>query len=99
MPATLHLSRGHAYFEKRSFKLTVLAMESFGRLGESGGEPIDRLTNSAVGGGRGWIHHPERRGEEMPPEGHSWGYTGGCVAAAAQVHACVACRVGGRTLG
>ena len=37
-------------FDERSFKLTTLAVESFGRLGEEGYEFIDELATHAAGG-------------------------------------------------
>ncbi|CAB1110491.1 unnamed protein product [Ectocarpus sp. CCAP 1310/34] len=46
-----HYARpGHVSFDERSFKLTSLAVESFGRLGEEGYEFIDELATHAVGG-------------------------------------------------
>ncbi|CAB1115520.1 unnamed protein product [Ectocarpus sp. CCAP 1310/34] len=46
-----HYARpGHVSFDERSFKLTTLAVESFGRLGEEGYEFIDELATHAVGG-------------------------------------------------
>ena len=40
----------HVSFDERSFKLTTLAVESFGRLGEEGYEFIDELAAHAAGG-------------------------------------------------
>ena len=46
-----HYARpGHVSFDERSFKLTTLAVESFGRLGEEGYEFIDELAAHAAGG-------------------------------------------------
>ncbi|CAN0450115.1 unnamed protein product, partial [Ectocarpus sp. 12 AP-2014] len=46
-----HYARpGHVSFDERSFKLTTLAVESFGRLGEEGYEFIDELATHAAGG-------------------------------------------------
>ena len=46
-----HYARpGHVYFDERSFKLTTLAVESFGRFGEEGYEFIDELATHAAGG-------------------------------------------------
>ena len=47
-----HYARpGHVSFDERSFKLTTLAVESFGRLGEEGYEfIIDELAMHAAGG-------------------------------------------------
>ena len=46
-----HYARpGHVFFDERSFKLTTLAVESFGRLGEEGNEFIDKLATHAAGG-------------------------------------------------
>ena len=46
-----HYARpGHVSFDERSFKLTTLAVESFGRLGEEGCEFIDELATHAAGG-------------------------------------------------
>ncbi|CAB1110064.1 unnamed protein product [Ectocarpus sp. CCAP 1310/34] len=46
-----HYARpGHVSFDERRFKLTTLAVESFGRLGEEGYEFIDELATHAVGG-------------------------------------------------
>ena len=41
---------GHVSFDERSLKLTTLAVESFGRLGEEGYEFIDELAAHAAGG-------------------------------------------------
>ena len=51
---------GHVSFDERSFKLTTLAVESFGRLGEEGYEFIDELAAHAAGG---------RNGESMALKG------------------------------
>ena len=40
----------HVSFDERSFKLTTLAVESVGRLGEEGYEFIDELATHAAGG-------------------------------------------------
>ena len=46
-----HYARpGHVSFDERSFKLTTLAVESFGRLGGEGYEFIDELATHAAGG-------------------------------------------------
>ena len=46
-----HYARpGHVSFDERRFKLTTLAVESFGRLGEKGYEFIDELATHAAGG-------------------------------------------------
>ena len=47
-------------FDERSFKLTTLAVESFGRLGEEGYQFIDELATHAAGG---------RDGESMALKG------------------------------
>lgn len=41
---------GHVSFHERSFKLTTLAVENFGRLGEEGYEFIDELATHTAGG-------------------------------------------------
>ena len=46
-----HYARpGQVSFDERSFKLTTLAVESFGRLGEEGYEFVDELATHAAGG-------------------------------------------------
>ena len=46
-----HYARpGHVSFDESSFKLTTLAVESFGRLGEEGYKFIDELATHAAGG-------------------------------------------------
>ena len=41
---------GQVSFDKRSYKLATLAMESFGRLGKKGSDLIDQVATSIVGG-------------------------------------------------
>ncbi|CAB1120916.1 unnamed protein product [Ectocarpus sp. CCAP 1310/34] len=49
-----HYARpGHVSFDERSYKLTTLALKSFGRLGEEGYEFIDELATHAAGGRHG----------------------------------------------
>ena len=56
-----HYARpGHVSFDERSFKLTTLAVESFGRLGEEGYQFIDELATHTAGG---------RDGESMALKG------------------------------
>ena len=53
-----HYARpGHVSFDERSFKLTTIAVESFGRLGEEGYESIDELATHAAGGTDGGRWH------------------------------------------
>ena len=56
-----HYARpGHVSFDERSLKLTILAVENFGRLGEDGYQFIDGLATHAAGG---------RNGESMALKG------------------------------
>ena len=46
-----HYARpGNVSFDERSFKLATLAVESFGRLGESDYKFVDQLASSIAGG-------------------------------------------------
>ena len=45
---------GQLSFDERSCKLATLAVESFGRFGKEGGDLIDQVTTSIVGGKDGW---------------------------------------------
>ena len=40
---------GEFSFDKRSYRLATLAVESFGHLGKEGSDPIDQVTASTVG--------------------------------------------------
>ena len=52
-----HYARaGQASFDERSHKLVTLAVESFGRLGKEGGEPIDQLAASVWEERTGVLH-------------------------------------------
>ena len=65
-------------FDERSFKLTTLAVESFGRLGEEGYEFIDELATHACRGRERWgIDGTERGLQGTTSSGHFGGYTGG----------------------
>ena len=56
-----HYARpGRVSFDEHSFKLTTLAVKSFGRLGESGDEVVNQLAVNAVGGVNGG--HIARKG-------------------------------------
>ena len=71
-----HYARpGHVSFDERSFQLTTLAVESFGRLGEEGYEFIDELATHAAGGRDGGIDGTEWGLQGTTSSGHFGGYT------------------------
>ena len=73
-----HYARpGHVPFDERSFKLTTLAVESFGRLGEEGYEFIDKLATHAAGGRDGGSMALKGVLKERLLQNHLRGYTGG----------------------
>ena len=71
-------------FDERSYcKLTTLAVDSFGRLGEEGYKFIDELATHAAGG----MHGFERSIQGTTSSSNLDGYTGGHVAKSLTIQA------------
>ena len=56
---------GQVSLNKRSYKLTTLTVEKFGRLGKGGNKFVDQLTTTVIGGADNGNLTQEGRGKKM----------------------------------